>query len=110
VHPDNLLEVKTLILRRLPSLVYSEQSAKELDADNSPAITSLYFDNKKFELYSEKVDRQSEASSLRLRWYGQLSSRPEIFVEQKTADAKGSSKESKFSIKDQSLNAFLAQK
>ncbi|OAQ79863.1 SPX domain-containingprotein [Purpureocillium lilacinum] len=107
VHPDNLLEVKTLILRRLPSLVYSEQSAKELDADNSPAITSLYFDNKKFELYSEKVDRQSEASSLRLRWYGQLSSRPEIFVEQKTADAKGSSKESKFSIKDKWVKPFL---
>jgi len=42
VHPDNLLEVKTLILRRLPSLVYSEQSAKELDADNSPAITSIF--------------------------------------------------------------------
>ena len=107
VHPDNLLEVKTLILRRLPSLVYSEQTAKELDGNDSPAITSLYFDNKKFELYSEKVDRQSETSSLRLRWYGELSRRPEIFVEQKTADAKGNSQESKFTIKDKWVKPFL---
>ncbi|PHH78024.1 hypothetical protein CDD82_3254 [Ophiocordyceps australis] len=107
VHPDNLLEVKTLILRHLPALVYSEQSAKELDANNSPPITSLYFDNRKFDLYSEKVERQSEASSLRLRWYGQLSSRPEIFVEQKTADAKGNSREYRFTIKDKWVKPFL---
>ncbi|KJZ75596.1 hypothetical protein HIM_05059 [Hirsutella minnesotensis 3608] len=107
VHPENLLEVKTLILRRLPALVYSEQSAKELDGSDSPAITSLYFDNKKFEIYSDKVNRQSEASSLRLRWYGQLSSRPEIFLEQKTADAKGNSQEYKFTIKDKWIKPFL---
>lgn len=107
VHPDNLLEVKTVILRHLPALVYSEQAAKELDGSDSPAITSLYFDNKQFQLYSEKVDRQSEASSLRLRWYGQLSSRPEIFVEQKTVDPKGGSKELKFSIKDKYVKSFV---
>ncbi|POR31129.1 Vacuolar transporter chaperone 3, partial [Tolypocladium paradoxum] len=107
VHPDNLLEVKTLILRRLPALIYSEQTAKELDGNDSPAITSLYFDNRKFELYLEKVDRQSEASSLRLRWYGELSSRPQIFVEQKTADAKGNSQEHRFTIKDKWVKPFL---
>lgn len=107
MHPDNLLEVKTLILRRLPALIYSEQSAKELDGKDSPAITSLYFDNKKFDLYSEKVLRQSDASSLRLRWYGQLSSRPDIFLEQKTADAKGNSQEHKLPIKDKLIKAFL---
>lgn len=107
MHPDNLLEVKTLILRHLPSLVYAEQSARELDGDDSPAVTSLYFDNKNFELYSEKVERQTEASSLRLRWYGQLSTRPEIFVEQKTADANGNSTEAKFTIKDKWVKPFL---
>jgi uncharacterized membrane protein YidH (DUF202 family) len=107
VHPDNLLEVKTLILRHLPSLVYAEQSARELDGDDSPAVTSLYFDNKNFELYSEKVERKTEASSLRLRWYGQLSTRPEIFVEQKTADANGNSTEAKFTIKDKWVKPFL---
>lgn len=107
VHPDNLLEVKTLILRRLPALVYSEQSAKELDAIDSPSITSLYFDNPKFEVYSEKIEQQSEVTSLRLRWYGQLSSKPEIFVEQKSADANGKSEEHKFTIKDKYIRQFL---
>ncbi|KAK7427562.1 Phosphate metabolism transcription protein [Neonectria magnoliae] len=107
VHPDNLLEVKTIILRHLPALVYSEQAAKELDGNDSPSITSLYFDNPKFDLYGEKVNRQSEASSLRMRWYGQLGSRPEIFIEQKTVDAKGASQELKFSIKDKYAKAFL---
>jgi uncharacterized membrane protein YidH (DUF202 family) len=108
VHPDNLLEVKTLILRRLPALIYSEQSAKELDASDSPSITSLYFDNSKFEVYSEKVEQQSEVTSLRLRWYGQLSSKPEIFLEQKSADATGKSAEHKFTIKDKYIKQFLS--
>lgn len=107
VHPDNLLEVKTVILRHLPALIYSEKAAKELDGNDSPAITSLYFDNKKFDLYLGKVDRKPEASSLRLRWYGQLSTRPEINVEQKTADSKGSSQELKFSIKDKYVKSFI---
>lgn len=107
MHADNLLEVKTLILRRLPALIYSQQWAKEPDGRDSPAITSLYFDNKKFELYSDKVHRQSEASSLRLRWCGQLSSRPDMFFEQKTADAKGRSQEHKFPIKDKWIKPFL---
>ncbi|KAH6950492.1 hypothetical protein HG530_011121 [Fusarium avenaceum] len=107
VHPDNLLEVKTVILRHLPALVYSEQSAKELDGSDSPSITSLYFDNKQFELYGEKVNRQSEATSLRLRWYGQLATRPEIFVEEKTVDNKGGSQDLKFSIKDKYVKSFV---
>ncbi|KAF5243422.1 hypothetical protein FAUST_2864 [Fusarium austroamericanum] len=107
VHPDNLLEVKTVILRHLPALVYSEKSARELDGSDSPSITSLYFDNKKFELYGEKVNRQSEATSLRLRWYGQLATRPEIFVEEKTVNAKGGSQDLKFSIKDKYVKSFV---
>ncbi|KAL6864398.1 SPX domain-containing protein [Trichoderma novae-zelandiae] len=107
VHLDNLLEVKTLILRRLPALIYSEQSAKELDGSDSPSTTSIYFDNAKFEVYSEKVEQKSQVTSLRLRWYGQLSSRPEIFVELKSADANGDSEEHKFTIKDKYVKQFL---
>lgn len=107
MHPDNLLEVQTLILRHLPSLIYSQQTSKELDGNGSPAITSLYFDNPKFGLYSEKVDRQTETSSLRLRWHGHLSARPDIFVEQKSSDANGHSQESKFIIKDKYVKSLL---
>ncbi|KAL0940726.1 vacuolar transporter chaperone domain-containing protein [Colletotrichum truncatum] len=107
VHSDNLLEVKTYIMRRLPALVYSEQSAKELDGTNDPTITSLYFDSPKFDLYGKKVERKSEASSLRVRWYGQLSSKPDLFIEQKTVGENGSSEERKFTIKDKYIKPFI---
>lgn len=107
VHPDNLLEVKTYILRRLPALVYSELSAKEVDGQHDPTITSLYFDNSKFELYSNKIESKTEASSLRLRWYGQLSERPDIFLEQKIVHDNGSSEERKFTIKEKYIKPFL---
>ena len=107
VHPDNLLEIKTFILRRLPALVYSEQSAKEVDGQQDPTITSLYFDNAKFDLYSKKVEREGEASSLRLRWYGQLSARPDILLEQKTVHDDGTSEEHKFVIKEKYIKPFL---
>ncbi|KAK1772535.1 VTC domain-containing protein [Phialemonium atrogriseum] len=109
VHLDNLIEVKTLILRRLPALVYSQQSSKELDGSEDPALTSIYFDNSKFDLYSKKVDRQAHAaaSSLRLRWYGPLSQKPEIFLEQKILNENGSSEERKITIKEKYVKPFL---
>ncbi|TDZ34792.1 Vacuolar transporter chaperone 3 [Colletotrichum spinosum] len=107
VHPDNLLEVKTYIMRRLPALVYSEQSAKELGGTNDPTITSLYFDSPKFDLYGKKVERKSEASSLRVRWYGQLSGKPDLFIEQKIVAEQGSSEERKFAIKDKYVKPFI---
>ncbi|KAH8907137.1 SPX-domain-containing protein [Coniochaeta sp. PMI_546] len=109
VHPDNLLEVKTYILRQLPALVFSQQSAKDLEGNEDPTLTSLYFDNSKFELYTKKVDRESDAaaSSLRLRWYGQLSSKPDIFLEQKTVFQNGSSEEKKIIIKEKYVKPYL---
>ncbi|KAI1083829.1 SPX-domain-containing protein [Whalleya microplaca] len=107
IHPDNLLEVKTAILRHLPALVYSQQAAKEPDGNEDPKITSLYFDNSKFALYGRKVDRQVDASSLRLRWYGQLNSKPDILLEQKIIHENGSSEERKFNIKDKYIKPFL---
>ncbi|KAL2753687.1 hypothetical protein ACRALDRAFT_1082821 [Sodiomyces alcalophilus JCM 7366] len=108
VHPDNLLEVKTHILRHLPSLVYSEQSAKELDAASDPTITSLYFDNDQFDLYTNKVNRQSPgASTFRVRWYGQLSAKSEINIEQKTMGEQGMSEERKLMLKEKYVKSFL---
>ncbi|KAI3393362.1 hypothetical protein diail_4400 [Diaporthe ilicicola] len=107
VHADNLLEVKTFIMRRLPNLVYSEVSAKEVDGNADPSLTSLYFDNARFDLYKRKVEREAEASSLRLRWYGQLSASPDIFLEQKIVREGGSSEERKFTIKAKYVKAFI---
>lgn len=109
VHPDNLLEVKTYILRQLPALVYSQQSAKELDSNEDPTLTSLYFDNDKFELYTKKADRELDAaaSSLRLRWYGYLATKPDIFLEQKIVHKNGSSEERRITIKEKYIKPYL---
>ncbi|KAI1652126.1 SPX-domain-containing protein [Daldinia loculata] len=107
IHPENLLEVKTAILRHLPALVYTQQAGQEPDGNEDPKITSLYFDNSKFELYSRKVDRQVDASTLRLRWYGQLDANPEIVLEQKIVHENGISEEKKFMIKRKYIKQFI---
>lgn len=106
VHPDNLLEVKTYILRRLPVLVYNPLSAKIVDsAQKDPAITSIYLDNPTFDLYTSKVNKEEEASSLRLRWTGQLNDKPEINLEKKTVGQE--SREIRFPIKEKYIMPFL---
>lgn len=107
IHPDNLLEVKTFIMRRLPNLVYSAPSSKEVDGSQDPSLTSLYFDNAKFDIYNQKLQRDTEASSLRLRWYGALSAEPPILFEQKTIHRDGSSEERKFPIKAKYVKQFI---
>ncbi|KAJ4417314.1 Phosphate metabolism transcription protein [Gnomoniopsis sp. IMI 355080] len=107
IHPDNLLEVKTFIMRRLPNLVYSDSSSKEVDGNEDPSLTSLYFDNAKFEIYNQKLEDNTEASSLRLRWYGSLNAAPQILLEQKTIHSDGSSEERKFPIKAKYIKQFI---
>lgn len=108
MHPENLLEVKTYILRRLPVLVYNPQTSKIAEATQSdPTITSLYFDNPSFSLYMQKVDRASDVSSLRLRWFGQLRDKPEIMFEKKTISEGGDSEEIRFPIKDKHVRPFM---
>lgn len=108
VHPENILEVKTYILRRLPVLVYNSQTSKVADQGQSdPSITSLYFDNSGFSLYDGKVGKASSVSSLRLRWYGHLGERPEIQFEKKTIDENGNYVETRFAVKEKYIRSFI---
>jgi len=108
---DNLFEVKTVILRRLPVLVYNPQSAKIAEGtQRDPTITSIYFDNPNFSLYSDKVNSQEDASSLRLRWYGQLNEKPEIMFEKKVIKEGNASEEVRFPIKAKYIQSFLDDK
>ncbi|KAF2168249.1 hypothetical protein M409DRAFT_21687 [Zasmidium cellare ATCC 36951] len=107
VHQDNLLEVKTMILRHLPVLVYNPQTSKVAEGNQpDPSITSIYFDSPGFELYSNKVDHNA-GSSLRLRWYGQLNNRPQIYVEKKTVGEDNTSREARFVTKDKYIRRFI---
>ena len=105
---DNLFEVKTVILRRLPVLVYNPQSSKIAEGtQRDPTITSIYFDNPSFSLYSDKVNNKPDASSLRLRWYGQLAEKPEIMFEKKVIKEGDAAEEVRFPIKAKYVQSFL---
>jgi uncharacterized membrane protein YidH (DUF202 family) len=108
VHPENILEIKTYILRHLPVLVYNPQTLQNAESrPPDPSITSLYFDNPRFSLYNDKVGKTDGASSLRLRWFGHLNGRREILVEKKTVKENGSSEETRLSLKKKNVSSFL---
>lgn len=108
VHADNLLEVKTYILRRLPVLVYNPQSMKIVDSSQKdPTMTSIYFDSQNFELYQDKVDKGTAGDSVRLRWTGLLSDKPEIVLEKKFVGDDIESKDIRIPIKEKYIQPFL---
>ncbi|KAK7902314.1 Phosphate metabolism transcription protein [Exophiala xenobiotica] len=108
VHVDNLLEVKTYILRRLPVLVYNPQSVKVVNLSQSdPVLTSIYFDNQNFDLYNSKIEKTNAGDSVRLRWTGQLSDKPEIVLEKKTVGEDTESNDIRIRIKEKYITPFL---
>jgi len=107
VHPDNILELKTVILRRLPVLIYNPHTSKLADGgQRDPTITSIYFDNSRFALYNDKLSN-SKASSLRLRWYDQINESPEVYCEKKTVYEDDASQEWKVTLKTKYIQSFL---
>ncbi|KAI8072447.1 vacuolar transporter chaperone 4 [Gongronella butleri] len=106
VHPDNITELKLVILKHLPVLVFNPN--KEFEKEDS-AITSIYYDNDDFDLYMGRLEKHEGAEAVRMRWYGGMDSNT-IFVERKThrEDWTGEkSVKARFPIKEKYLNAFL---
>ncbi|KAK9371144.1 VTC domain-containing protein [Lipomyces kononenkoae] len=106
VHADNITELKLLILKHLPVLVFN--ASKEFEKEDS-AISSIYYDNEKLDLYRGRLEKSEGAEAIRLRWYGGMSS-DLVFVERKThrEDWTGEkSVKARFSLKEKNVNAFL---
>ncbi|KAI7870535.1 VTC domain-containing protein [Spinellus fusiger] len=106
VHPDNITELKLIILKHLPVLVFNPN--KEFSQEDS-AITSIYYDNDEFDLYTGRLEKTEGAEAIRMRWYGGMNSNT-IFVERKThrEDWTGEkSVKARFPIKEKYLNSFL---
>lgn len=106
IHPDNITELKLVILKHLPVLVFNPN--KEFEQEDS-AISSIYFDNKDFELYLGRLRKDEGAEALRLRWYGGMDANT-IYVERKThrEDWTGEkSVKARFPLKEKNVNAFL---
>lgn len=106
VHPDNITELKLVILKHLPVLVFN--SNKEFEREDS-AITSIYYDNENMDLYYGRLRKDEGAEAHRLRWYGGMSS-DTIFVERKThrEDWTGeNSVKARFPLKERHVNSFM---
>ena len=107
VHPDNITELKLIILKHLPVLVFNP--SKEFETKDS-AISSIYYDNPEtWELYNGRLKKTEGAEAIRLRWYGGMDTET-IFVERKThrEDWTGEkSVKARFSLKEKNVNAFL---
>lgn len=110
VHPDNITELKLIILKHLPVLVFNPN--KEFDEKDS-AISSIYYDNPEtWELYMGRLKKTEGAEAVRLRWYGGMENET-IFMERKThrEDWTGEkSVKARFTLKEKNVNAFLAGK
>lgn len=106
VHPDNITELKLIILKHLPVLVFNAN--KEFAAEDS-AITSIYYDNPQMDLYKGRLEKNEGAEAIRLRWYGGMDS-DQIFVERKThrEDWTGEkSVKARFALKEKHVNDFM---
>ncbi|CCE61540.1 hypothetical protein TPHA_0A04670 [Tetrapisispora phaffii CBS 4417] len=106
VHPDNITELKLIILKHLPVLVFNAN--KEFEREDS-AITSIYYDNEDMDLYYGRLRKDEGAEAHRLRWYGGMSS-DTIFLERKThrEDWTGEkSVKARFALKEPHVNDFL---
>ncbi|KAF9422430.1 hypothetical protein BGZ94_008579 [Podila epigama] len=80
VHPDNVMDLKMLILKYLPFIVYEPapshtstlhpvpQQSQTLTCE-SP-VSTIYLDNQDFDLYMAQVEQQDKTEAVRLRWYG----------------------------------------
>lgn len=109
VHPDNIMELKLIILKHLPVLVFNTN--KEFEKEDS-AITSIYYDNENLDLYYGRLRKDEGAEAHRLRWYGGMAS-DTIFLERKThrEDWTGEkSVKARFSLKERHVNDFLKGK
>jgi SPX domain protein involved in polyphosphate accumulation len=107
VHRDNITELKLVILKHLPVLVFN--ASKEFD-EKDTAISSIYYDNTDtWEMYQGRLKKTEGAEAIRLRWYGGMES-DQIFVERKThrEDWTGEkSVKARFSLKEKHVNAYL---
>ncbi|KAG1057608.1 hypothetical protein G6F43_000558 [Rhizopus delemar] len=106
VHPDNITEVKALVMLHLPIFIRDKQKLCELE---SSTISSVYFDNSSLDLYNTCLQRDEGAEAIRFRWYGSMSE-SEIYIERKTQSASwpndNSAKDS-FQLEKDQITAFM---
>ncbi|KAI7877893.1 VTC domain-containing protein [Mucor mucedo] len=106
VQTENVLELKTYVLRHLPVLVYRDNSKKQDNID--PPISSVYLDDAELESYNSRVEGAEGAQLIRLRWYGSAKGNSTIGFERRTlAEENRGELKDRFTIKDKYVAGFL---
>ncbi|CAO3629490.1 unnamed protein product [Mucor hiemalis] len=107
IHPDNVTEVKSIIMLHLPVLIFNKE--KKFEVSDS-AISSIYYDNDDFDLYTGRLQRDEGAEAIRFRWYGPMESKS-AFIERKTHHASwldGASVKERFRLNVDDVPKFVA--
>ncbi|ORZ16563.1 VTC domain-domain-containing protein [Absidia repens] len=105
IHPDNITEVKAIIMLHLPVLIFNKDKKYE---PSDSAISSVYFDNSNYDLYTGRLQRDEGAEAIRYRWYGNTDNK-DIFIERKTHHASwlnGASVKDRFRLEESQVNPF----
>ncbi|KAF8932712.1 VTC domain-containing protein [Dissophora ornata] len=109
VHPDNITEVKLVIMKHLPVLLFN--TTKEYE-ENDSAISSIYVDSDDFECYQGRLEKSDGAQAIRIRWYGPTpTENGQCFLERKVHREKWTGEQSvkeRFPIKTKYINPYLA--
>ncbi|KAI7886342.1 SPX-domain-containing protein [Lichtheimia hyalospora FSU 10163] len=108
IHPDNITEVKAIIMLHLPVLIFNKDKKYE---PTDSAISSVYYDNPNFDLYTGRLQRDEGAEAIRFRWYGPVESKS-IFIERKTHHAAwldGASVKDRFRLDESQVNPFVRE-
>ncbi|KAF9140225.1 vacuolar transporter chaperone [Mortierella sp. GBA39] len=108
IHPDNITEVKLVIMKHLPVLLFNTK--KEFE-ENDAAISSVYVDNEEFECYQGRLEKSDMAQAIRIRWYGpEPTDNGQCFLERKVHREKWTGEQSvkeRFPIKTKYINPYL---
>jgi SPX domain protein involved in polyphosphate accumulation len=108
VHTDDVLELKTSVLRHLPALIYKESDKSNDKDDIDPPISSLYLDDSDMDSYSSRVESAPASQIIRLRWYGSVNGNRSISVERRTLeDENRGDLKDRFIIKDKYVEGFI---
>lgn len=107
IHPENIMEVKTKILRHLPVLVYNRED-DDSEEGSDPKISFLYFDSPGFDIYQTQLEKKRDDKKplLYLTWNGPLTQGSDITLEEvggidDTHDSK------KIHIKEKYIQPFI---
>lgn len=80
VHPDNVTEVKAIMLFNLPMQAKKPANGS---TSNDGSTSLVYFDNDQFSLYSERLQCDDGAEIIKCGWLGSLESSDKVFIERK---------------------------